>query len=69
VTGTLFRIRNTISWTVCMNILSAFALNTASLSSHLSIRMAQPTRLRTSLNQPDVSSVAYFVAECLALFP
>ena len=28
-----------------------------------------PTRLRTFLNQPNVSGVASFVAECLALFP
>ena len=28
-----------------------------------------PTRLRTFLNQPDTYGVAYFVAECLALFP
>ena len=28
-----------------------------------------PTRLRTFLNQPDISGVASFVAECLALFP
>jgi len=28
-----------------------------------------PTRLRTFLNQPDICGVAYFVAECLALFP
>jgi len=28
-----------------------------------------PTRLRTFLNQPDVPGVAFFVAECLALFP
>jgi len=28
-----------------------------------------PTRLRTLLNQPDLSGVASFVAECLALFP
>jgi len=28
-----------------------------------------PTRLRTFLNQPDMPSVASFVADCLALFP
>ena len=28
-----------------------------------------PTHLRTTLNQPDVSRVASFVAECLTLFP
>jgi len=30
---------------------------------------SSPTRLRTFLNQPSIYSVAYFVAECLALFP
>jgi hypothetical protein len=28
-----------------------------------------PIRSRTFLNQPDLASVASFVAECLALFP
>ena len=28
-----------------------------------------PTRLMTFMNQPDIYGVAYFVAECLALFP
>jgi hypothetical protein len=28
-----------------------------------------PTRLRTFLNQPNIYGVAYFVAECLPLFP
>ena len=28
-----------------------------------------PTRLGTFLNQPNIYGVAYFVAECLALFP
>ena len=28
-----------------------------------------PTRLRTFLNYPNIDGVAYFVAECLALFP
>jgi hypothetical protein len=27
------------------------------------------TRLRTFLNRPNIYGVAYFVAECLALFP
>jgi len=40
VTGTLFRIKNTICWTVRMNIWSDFA-HSNSLSSHLSLRMAQ----------------------------
>ena len=31
--------------------------------------MDSPTRLRTFFEQPDMSSVASFVAECLALFP
>jgi len=42
VTGTLFRMRNTFCWTVRMNILLAFAHSTASWSSHLSMRIAQP---------------------------
>jgi len=41
VTGTLFWMRNTICWTVRMNILLAFAHSTASWSSHLSMRIAQ----------------------------
>ena len=41
VTGTLFRMRNAVCWTVCMNILLAFAHSTASWSSHLSMRIAQ----------------------------
>jgi hypothetical protein len=70
VTGTLFRMRNTICWTVRMNILLASAHSTASWSSHLNmIYEDSPTRLRTFLNPPDVYGVAYFVAECLALFP
>ena len=40
VTGTLFRMRNTFCWTVRMNIWSDFAQSN-SLSSHLSLRMAQ----------------------------
>jgi precorrin-6B methylase 1 len=28
-----------------------------------------PTRVRTFLNLPNIYGVAYFVAECLALFP
>ena len=41
VTGTLFRMRNTICWTVCMNILLAFAHSTASWSFHLNMKIAQ----------------------------
>ena len=41
VTGTLFRMSNTLCWTVRMNILLAFAHSTASWSSHLSMRIAQ----------------------------
>ena len=41
VTGTLFRMRNTLNWTVRMNILLAFAHSTASWYSHLSMRIAQ----------------------------
>jgi hypothetical protein len=40
VTGTLFRMRNTFCWTVYMDIWSDFAPSN-SLSSHLSLRMAQ----------------------------
>ena len=40
VTGTLFRMRNTFCWTVRMSIWSDFA-HSNSLSSHLSLRMAQ----------------------------
>jgi len=40
VTGTLFRMRNTFCWTVRMIIWSDFA-HSNSLSSHLSLRMAQ----------------------------
>ena len=40
VTGTLFRMRNTICWTARMNILSAFARSTASLSSQLNMKIA-----------------------------
>ena len=41
VPGTLFRMRNTVYWTVRMNILLAFAHSTVSWSSHLSMRIAQ----------------------------
>jgi hypothetical protein len=41
VTGTLFRMRSTFCWTVRMNILSAFAHSTASLSFHISMGIAQ----------------------------
>ena len=68
VTGTLFRMRNTFYWTVRMNILLAFFTHsTASWSSHLNMKIAQ--LVRTFLNQPDIYGVAYFMAECLALFP
>ena len=67
VTGTLFRMRNTFCWTArIINILSAFAHSTASLSFHLSMRDS-PSRLRIFFNQPDVYGVASFVAECLSL--
>jgi len=59
VTGTLFRMRNTFYWTVRLNILLASAHSTASWSSHLNMKIAQP----------DFYGVASFVAECLALFP
>ena len=39
VTGTLFRMRNTFSWTVRMNILLASAHSTASWSSHLNMKL------------------------------
>ena len=41
VTGTLFRMRNTFCWTARMNIMLAFALSTASWSSHLNMKIAQ----------------------------
>jgi hypothetical protein len=41
VTGTLLRMRNTFYWTVRMDIWLAFANSTASLSSHLRMRIAQ----------------------------
>jgi len=41
VTGTLFRMRNTICWTVHMNILLAFAHSTASWSFYLKMKVAQ----------------------------
>jgi len=41
VTGTLFRMRNTICWTVRINILLASAHSTASWSSHLNMKIAQ----------------------------
>ena len=68
MTGTLLRIRSTFCWTVRMNILSAFAHSTASLSSHLSMRrIAQPFWTSQRCMAP---GVAFFVAdECLlALF-
>ena len=67
VTGTLFRMRNTFCWTVCMNILLASAHSTASWSSHLN--MCSLGSSEDFFNQPNIYGVAYFVAECLALFP
>jgi len=60
-------------WTVCMNILLAFAHSTASWSSHSqdedSPSRDGQARLRIFLNQPDMYGVASFVAECLAFSP
>ena len=65
VTDTLFRMRNTLCWTIRMKTLSAFAHSTASLFLLPSQYEDGTTHLKSFLKQLDVYGAASFVAERL----
>jgi len=69
VTGILFRMRNTYILLDCPHE-HLVSLRTQHRQLVFPPQYEDsPTRLRTFLNQPNIYGVAYFVAECLALFP
>ena len=69
VTGILFRMRNTYILLDCPHE-HLVSLRTQHRQLVFPPQYEDsPTRLRTFLNYPNIDGVAYFVAECLALFP